>query len=112
MKEKKAVLVCFSVKSGRFESSYERNKFFRSLYGWKQIIKKEISGNKLRKEEKIYTYRREGLLDEIPHKKIDQSSFIVPEDEFEKVEKFFKEWEDKVIWRNFKILLEEDFEEV
>jgi hypothetical protein len=112
MKGKKAVLICFSIKSGKFESSYERNKFFRSLYGWKQIIKKEVIGNKSRREEKIYAYKREGLLDGIPHKKIDQSSFIIPEEEFEKIREFFKEWEDKVIWKNFKILLEEDLEEV
>ena len=99
--EKKAVLICFNVKSGKFESNYERNKFFRGLYGWKQIINKK----------KNYVYEREGLLDEIPHKKVDQSSFIVPPDDFERIEQFFKEWRDKVIWRTFKILLDEDLEE-
>jgi hypothetical protein len=110
---KKAVLICFSVKSGKFESHYERNKFFRSLYGWKQVIRKEvlIRGKKPKTQEKIYTYRREGLLDEIPHKKIDQSSFIIPEDSFERVAQFLKEWHDKVIWKTFKVLLEEDFED-
>jgi len=106
-KERKAILICFSVKSGKFESAYERNKFFRSLYGWKQIITKE---------KKVYTYKREGLLDRIPHKKIDQSSFIIPEKEIEKITKFLKEWHDKVIWKTFKVLLDEDlddfFEEV
>jgi hypothetical protein len=102
MKKKRAVLICFSVKSGNFESHYERNKFFRGLYGWKQIIPKE---------KKVYTYRREGVLDEIPHRKIDQSSFIVPEDGFEKIINFLKEWHDKVIWKTFKVLLEEDLEE-
>jgi len=99
-KEKKAVLICFSVKSERFDSNYERNKFFRGLYGWKQIIKKE---------KKSYTYHRSGILDEIINKKIDQSSFIVPEDNFEKIIEFLQEWEDKVIWKTFKVLLEEDF---
>lgn len=108
---KKAVLICFSIKSEKFENYYERNKFFRNLYGWKQTIKKEVivRGKNPKTKEKFYTYRREGLLDEIPHKKVDQSSFIVPEDDFEKIAKFFKEWEDKVIWRTFKVLLEENF---
>lgn len=97
----KAVLITFSVESKKFESNYERNKFFRGLYGWKQIITKE---------KKIYTYRREGLLDEIPHKKIDQSSFIIPEDGFEKIIEFLKEWHDKVIWKTFKVLLDEDLD--
>jgi len=113
MKEKKAVLICFSVKSGKFESHYERNKFFRGLYGWKQMIRKEvmIEGKKPKTQEKVYTYRREGLLDKMPHKKVDQSSFIVPEDNFEKITRFLKEWHDKVIWKTFKVLLEEDFED-
>jgi hypothetical protein len=100
---KKAMLITFSINSQKFESSYERNKFFRKLYGWKQIIAKE---------NKKYVYQREGLLHKVPHIKVDQSSFIVPEEECEKVIKFFEEWADKVIWKNFKVLLEEDFEEV
>lgn len=104
--EKKAILICFSVKSSKFESNYERNKFFRTLYGWKQIITKSEGKKK-------YTYRREGLLDDIPHKKVDQSSFIVDLSDFERVIDFFEEWEDKVIWNTFKVLLDEDvFEEI
>lgn len=95
---KKAILVCFNINSEKFESNYERNKFFRGLYGWKQIIIKK---------EKKYVYRREGLLDEIPHIKVDQSSFIIPEKEFEKIIRFFEGWADKVIWKTFKILLED-----
>jgi len=108
--EKKAVLFAFSVQSGKFESHYERNKFFRGLYGWKQMVRKEVIVSKKPKE-KVYTYRREGLLDEMPHEKVDQSSFIVPEDEFSKINKFFNEWRNKVIWKSFKVLLDEDFKD-
>ncbi len=104
MREKKAVLICFSVKTGKFESHYERNTFFRELYGWKQIIRKEI-GDKMKV--KKYVYRRKGILDEIPHIKVDQSSFIIPEDDVDKIFNFLKEWHDKVIWKTFKVLLEE-----
>lgn len=113
-KEKEAVLVCFSIKSEKFESHYERNKFFRSLYGWKQMIRKEVSveKGKQKTQEKVYTYKRGGLLDEIPHMKVDQSSFIVEQDDFDRIMNFFKEWHDKVMWKNFKILLNEnDIEE-
>jgi len=107
--EKKAVLFAFSVKSEKFESSYERNKFFRSLYGWKQVIKKGVIAQKGKETEKeVYEYQRGGVLSEMPHKKVDQSSFIVPEDDFDKIEKFMKEWRNKVIWKAFKILLDED----
>jgi hypothetical protein len=111
MKEgKKAVLIAFSVQSEKFENQYERNKFFRGLYGWKQTIKKEVViSRKQKPQEKVYIYRREGLLDEIPHEKVDQSSFIVPEDDVDKIMKFFEEWRDKVIWKSFKVLLDEDF---
>jgi hypothetical protein len=102
MKEKRAVLICFSVKSEKFESYSERNRFFKKLYGWKQVIKKE----------KSYVYKRKGLLDEIPHLKVDQSSFIVPENDFKKIVEFLNEWHDKVIWRAFKVLLEEDLEDL
>lgn len=98
------MLICFNVQSEKFDSNYERNKFFRGLYGWKQIIKKENADG----DEKKYVYEREGLLDEIPHKKVDQSSFIVEMEEAERLFKFFEEWADKVMWNTFKVLLEED----
>ena len=102
-KTKKAVLIAFSVKSQKFESNNERNKFFRALYGWKQVVPKE---------DKEYVYQREGLLDQMPHKRVDQSSFIIPENSFDKIFEFFDEWSDKVIWKNFKILLEKNFQDL
>lgn len=98
-KEKKAVLISFSVKSNKFENNYERNKFFRGLYGWTQTIIKS---------KKVYEYRREGILDDIPHEKVDQSSFLIPEDDFDKITEFFEEWGNKVIWKTFKVLLEDE----
>lgn len=76
------------------------------------MIRKEIrvGGERPKKEEKFYTYRREGLLDEVPHKKVDQSSFIVPEDDSERITSFMEKWHNKVIWKTFKVLLDEDFE--
>lgn len=103
-KTRKAVLITFNVQSKNFENNTERNKFFRMLYGWKQVVPKE---------DKEYVYQREGLLDEMPHARIGKSSFIVPENNFDKIFEFFDEWSKKVIWRNFKVLLEEnDFEEM
>jgi hypothetical protein len=103
LRGKKAVLIAFTVQSQKFENNSERNKFFRLLYGWKQVIPKE---------NKEYVYQRDGLLDEIPHMRVDQSSFIVPEDDFEKIDEFFDEWTDKVIWKKFKVLLEKSFEDM
>ncbi len=102
-REKKAVLIAFSVQSQKFESNYERNKFFRALYGWKQIIPKE---------NKEYTYRREGVLDEMPHAKVDQSSFIVPEDNFDQIMDFFEQWSNKVMLKTFKVLLDRETKDI
>lgn len=99
----RAVLICFNVKSDKFDSNYERNKFFRGLYGWKQIIKKETKDG-----DKKYVYEREGLLDEVQHKKVDQSSFFVGMQDAEQIFSFFEDWTDKVIWNTFKVMLEED----
>lgn len=99
----KRVLITFSIESRKFESNYERNKFFRGLYGWKQIIKKQ---------EKKYVYRRHGLLDEIPHIKVDQSLFIIAKKHLDRMEKFLDEWEDKVKWDKFEVLLREEHEKI
>jgi len=104
--EKKAVLITFSVKSEKFESNSERNKFFKTLYGWNQTVVRDASGTKAHK--KTYEYRREGILDEIPHEKIDQSSFIIPENKYDEIESFFKEWHNKVMWRTFKVLMDDE----
>jgi hypothetical protein len=106
IKEKKAVLIAFSVQSSKFENSSERNKFFRMLYGWKQTIPNE------KNEKKDYVYQREGLLDEMPHVRVDQSSFIVPENNFDKIFEFFDEWSNKVIWKAFKVLMDKNLENI
>ena len=95
---KTAILITFHSQSEKFKSASERNKFFSELYGRKQIVPKE---------KKKYVYYREGLLDEIPHIKVDNSVFIVAMEHMKRMEQFFKEWEDKVIVRKFPVLLEE-----
>lgn len=96
MRIKKTILITFSVRSEKFDSNSERNKFFRELYGWKQTVPAE---------NKTYEYHRDGLLDEMPHKRVDQSSFIIQEDNFDRMTQFFEEWHKKVIWKTFKLLL-------
>lgn len=103
MGKRKAVLISFTVKTRKFDSVSERNKFYKDLYGWKQIVKKE---------EKRYTYRREGLLDEIPHIKVDRSIFIIMKRHMDRMRKFFDEWEDKIKWDNFDVLLDKKREEM
>ncbi len=102
MAEKKGVLITFSVKTQKVSPS-EKTIFFRKLYGWKQVVPAE---------EKTYEYERPGILDEVPHEKVDQSSFLVPENHFEEIEEFFEEWHSKVIWKTFKVLLDKDMDKM
>lgn len=96
---KKAILITFSIKSSLFDSAYERNKFYRGLYGWKQIIQRSYGR---------YEYQKEGLLDEIPHIKVDQSVIIIPTRDLIKIIKYFKEWRDKIKYTTFEVSLEDE----
>lgn len=94
-----AALVSFQVKSKRFDSNYERNKFYRGLYGWKQVIKRNG---------KRYEYQRSGLLDETPYLKVDKSVLIVPLTNLDKIVDYLEQWKGKVDFEAFKILLGPD----
>lgn len=96
---RKAYLISFSTQTKKFKNVNERNAFFKQLYGWKQ---------KIVKKKKVYYYERKGIFHQINCVKIDQSTFIVDENDFEKIESFLKKWKDKVIWKCFKILIEEE----
>ncbi|MBI2084565.1 MAG: hypothetical protein HYT70_03065 [Candidatus Aenigmarchaeota archaeon] len=98
MPDKKGILITFTIKSQKFKPS-EKTFFFRKLYGWKQVVPNE---------NKVYEYERSGILDEMPHRRVDQSSFIVPEDNFDEIMDFFEEWHSKVMLKTFKVLLDEE----
>jgi len=53
-------------------------------------------------------YCREGILTRIPHIKVDKSVFIVAERHFKQIERFLQEWEDKVMWEAFEVLLDRE----
>lgn len=94
-----AILISFDTESQKFESASERNKFFSELHGRKQIIIKN---------EKRYEYRREGLLDEIPNIRVDNSVFIIMQQHLRQMMEFFNEWEDKVTFKTFPVLLDRE----
>ena len=93
-----AILISFDINSQKFESLSERSKFFEELYGRKQVIKRE---------KKVYKYHREGLMDEVPHIKVDNSVFIIAMEHLRRMEEFFDQWEDKVMFKTFPVLLKE-----
>lgn len=93
---KMAILISFDTQAEAFESPYERNKFFAELHGRKQIVVKDG---------KRYEYEREGLLDEIPNLRVDNSVFIIMQEHMRQMERFFQEWQDKVMFKSFPVLL-------
>jgi len=95
MIKKKAFIITFSTKT---DKNSDKTKFFKQLYGWEQTI----PGKK-----KNYEYHREGFLEKVPHKRVGEGSFMVPEDEFTKVMQFFEQWHRKVITNAFKVILED-----
>lgn len=98
MAEKRGVMITFSVRTEKIKPS-EKTVFFRKLYGWKQVVPNE---------NKVYEYERPGILDEIPHEKVDQSSFIVPEDSLDEIMEFFEQWHSKVMLKTFRVLLDKE----
>lgn len=93
----RAVIVSFDTRTERFESASERNKFFRGLYGWEQVVP---GANKR------YRYRRPGLLDDVPHIKISDSVFLIAADRMRRVLEYFKQWEEKVDFDMMEVMLE------
>ncbi|MDD5416509.1 MAG: hypothetical protein PHU12_00875 [Candidatus Aenigmarchaeota archaeon] len=94
-----AILISFDTQNEKFESPSEKSKFFEKLYGRNQTIKKE---------KKKYFYRRTGLMDEVPHIKVDNSVFIIAMEQMKMMEQFMNEWEEKVMFKTFPVLLDEE----
>src|SRR3989344_2683782 len=98
MPEKKGVLITFSIRTEKLKPS-EKTVFFRKLYGWKQVVSNE---------DKTYEYESPGILDEVPHEKVDQSSFIIPENHADELMDFFEQWHNKIMLKTFKVLLDKE----
>jgi len=96
-RKKRVALITFDINGKKFKSDYERNKFFRGLHGWKQIINKG----------KRYSYHRQGILDEVPHVKIADSVFMVAMQNLKKIMKYFEEWSDKVHYEILEMIMNE-----
>jgi len=93
-----AILISFDTVREKFESASERNRFYWELYGRKQVVVKS-SGR--------YEYNREGVMEDIPHIKVSDSVFIVAMEHMKRMMEFFKEWQDKVEFETFPVLLDE-----
>ncbi|WEL19106.1 hypothetical protein [Candidatus Nanohalococcus occultus] len=98
MKPEEAALLTYDTNSSEFDSVYERNKFYRGLFGYKQTVTKNG---------KEYNYEKDGLMDEISCIRIDDSVFIFGKKNQEKVEEYFSSWGEKVTHRIFTVIVED-----
>ncbi|MBI2971056.1 MAG: hypothetical protein HYY37_01405 [Candidatus Aenigmarchaeota archaeon] len=92
-----AVIITFHTRSERFDSDYERIKFFRGLHGWNQVVPKA---------EKRYSYRRTGILDEVPHVKIADSVFAVMMKDMDSILDYFERWSGKIDFEVMRVMME------
>jgi len=95
---KTAILISFDTNNEKFKSASEKTKFFEELYGRRQVI---------RREKKVYHYEREGAIPR-RHIKVDNSVFIIMQEHMKRMEEFMQEWEDKVMFKTFPVLLDKD----
>ncbi len=98
MSKKKAALLTYNTNREYFDSVYERNKFYRGLFGYRQTVKKNG---------KTYKYDKKGLMDEVPNTRVDDSVFIFAKKHTDKVEEYFHTWEEKVSYHIFTVLVKE-----
>ena len=93
-----ASLVTYDTKREKFESVYERNKFYRGLFGYRQTVKKNG---------KTYRYEKDGIMDRIPNVRVDDSVFIVANSHLKELEDYIQQWGDKVVHHVFTVLIED-----
>ena len=98
MSGEKASLLTYDTKRKKFDSVYQRNKFYRGLFGYKQTVKKNG---------KEYKYEKDGIMDKIPSIRIDDSVFIIAKKHTGEIEDYFSNWGDKVNHRIFTVMIDD-----
>ncbi|MFB6076605.1 MAG: hypothetical protein ABEK12_00555 [Candidatus Nanohaloarchaea archaeon] len=93
-----AALVTYRARGDRFDSRSERNKFYRGLFGYRRTV---------RRNDTVYEYEKDGLMDDIPHIKVADAVFIVPRSHLDRVRDYLRDWTGKVEFRVFMIVLED-----
>lgn len=100
----RALLVSYDTNRDRFDSLYERNKFFRGLFGYRQTVTENG---------KTYRYEKEGLLSTIPTIKVEDSVIILQDTDADALIEYLDGWGNKVEYRTFTVLLDdEDWDEL
>jgi hypothetical protein len=104
MPDRVGILLAYDTKKEQFDSMYDRNKFYRGLFGYKQTVKENG---------KVYRYEKDGLIGNIPAIKVEDSVLIVNKRNAAELEEYFKQWEPKVTYKRYKVILDrQDWEQI
>ncbi|MDY6771154.1 MAG: hypothetical protein SV186_04320 [Candidatus Nanohaloarchaea archaeon] len=104
MAEHEATLIAYDTDRDQFSSLYERNKFYRGLFGYKQKVKKNG---------KVYRYEKQGLIGRVPNIKVEDSVIIVADRYVDRFIDYLDDWQGKVDYTTFRVMLDdEDWEQV
>jgi hypothetical protein len=61
----------------------------------------------VKKNGKEYEYEKDGLMDEIPNVRIDDSVFIIMQNHKGRVNEYFTDWGEKVTHHIFKVIIDD-----
>lgn len=93
-----SLLISYDTHRKRFKTLYERNKFYRGLFGYKQTVKENG---------KVYKYEKDGLIGRIPHIKVAESVFIIASHNSSPLTKYLDQWTPKVTYTTYNMSLTE-----
>ena len=96
---REAILFSYDTRREKFDSLYDRNKFYRGLFGYRQTV---------RENGKVYRYEKKGLINKMPHIKVEDSVIILLEEDSPCLKEYLERWSKKVDYRTFKVVLEKD----
>ncbi len=61
----------------------------------------------MKRNGKTYEYDKDGLMDEVPNVRIDDSVFIIKEEYNSQVKAYFTDWGDKVSYHLLKVIVDD-----
>lgn len=93
-----ATIITYTTRQEAFASRSERNRFYRGLFGYRQVV---------RRNDKVYRYEKPGLMDEVPHIKVADAVVIVERGDADQVTGYLDGWGGKVAYESYPIVLED-----
>ena len=84
---REAILFSYDTRREKFDSLYDRNKFYRGLFGYRQTV---------RENGKVYRYEKKGLINKMPHIKVEDSVIILLEEDSPCLREYLERWSFRI----------------